>query len=120
MRFPEFRDYWLFSSRRDVISRPLNASVDNDTKLRIAPLPAAEYWLHGQIQVMPAQLVDADDTPILPDRFHMAIVWRALRHYGMYEAAPEVVVRADVAYKEVMQHLWMDQSPEVIIGSPLC
>ena len=120
MRFPEFRDYWLFSTRRDVISRPLNAAVDIETKLRIAPLPAAAYWLHGQVQVMPEPLIDSDQIPILPERYQMAIVWRALRHYGMYEAAPEVVVRADAAYKETMQQLWGDQSPEVIIGSPLC
>ena len=120
MRFPEFRDYWLFSSRRDVLSRPLNASVDIETKLRIAPIPAAAYWLHGQVQVMPEPLLDPDQVPILPERYHLAIVWRALRHYGMFEAAPEVVVRADAAYKEVMQQLWGDQSPEVIVGSPLC
>lgn len=120
MRFPEFRDYWLFSSRRDVLSRPLNAAVDIETKLRLAPIPAAAYWLHGQVQVMPESLIDNDDEPVLPLRYQLAIVWRALRHYGMYEAAPEVVVRADAAYKEVMQQLWMDQSPEVIVGSPMC
>lgn len=120
MRFPEFRDYWLFSSRRDVMSRPLNASVDIETKLRIAPIPAAAYWLHGQVQVMPEPLIDGDQIPIIPLRYHMAIVWRALRHYGLFESAPEVVVRADAAYKDVMQQLWADQSPEVIVGGPLC
>lgn len=120
MRFPSFRDYWLFSSRREVISRPLNVAVDIDTNLRIAPIPDQAYWLWGEIQVMPESLINDDDIPILPDRYQMAIAWRALRHYGMYEAAPEVVVRADTAYKEVMQQLWMDQSPEVIIGEPLC
>lgn len=120
MRYPEFRDYWLFSSRREVISRPLNVAVDIETKLRIAPIPDQPYWLRAQVQVMPTPLTADEDVPILPARYEMAIVWRALRHYGMFEAAPEVVARADIAYKEVMQQLWMDQSPEVIVGSPIC
>lgn len=120
MRFPDFRNYWLFSSRREVISRPLNAAVDIETKLRLAPIPDQPYWLWAEVQVMPPALLDNGDVPILPDRYQMAIVWRALRHYGMFEAAPEVVVRADTAYKEIMQQMWMDQSPEVIIGAPLC
>lgn len=120
MRFPEFRDYWLFSSRRTVTSRPLNASVDFSTHLRIAPLPDQAYNLVMEYQIMPSPLIDDGDVPILPDRFQMAIVWKALRHYGMFEAAAEVVSRADLEYRALMQHIYNDQSPEVIVGSPMC
>jgi len=120
MAFKEFRDYWLFSSRRTVISRPLNVAVDDDTNLRIAPLPDGPYWLNMQYQQMPATFQDDGDESVLPERYDTAIVWRALRHYGLFEAAPEVVARADMAYKETMQQLWMDQAPEVLVGDPLC
>ena len=118
--FPQFRDYWLFSSRRTVQSRPLNASVDFSTHLRIAPLPDQPYNLVLEYQIMPEPLVDNEDVPVIPDRFQMAIVWKALRHYGMYEAAPEVVSRADLEYRALIQHIYNDQSPEVIVGSPMC
>jgi hypothetical protein len=118
-RFPEFRDYWLFSSRRTVISRPLNASVDNETNLRIAPLPDQAYNLVIQFQKMPAQLNADDDVPILPERFQQAIMWKALRAYGMFESAPEVVSRADMEYRAIMQQLESDQSYQVICGEPL-
>jgi hypothetical protein len=120
MDFRQFRDYWLFSTRRAVISRPLNVSVDNDTNLRIAPLPDGDYWLNMQYQTMPQTFQDDTDISVLPERYDNAIMWRALRHYGLFEAAPEVVARADMAYKETMQQLWLDQAPEVLVGDPLC
>lgn len=120
LRFPEFRDQWLFSSRRIVTSRPLNVSVDTATNLRIAPLPDQPYNLIFQYLNVPSELIDDTDEPVIPARFQLAIVWKALRAYGMYESAPEVVARADMEYKTVMQQLQFDQSPEVIVGSPLC
>ena len=50
----------------------------------------------------------------------MAIVWRALRHYGMFESAPEVVMRADSNYNEIILRMTLDQSPEIVVGPPLC
>ena len=120
MRFSNFRDFWLFSSRRTVQSRPLNASVDTETKLRIAPLPDQPYWLTMEYQIQPDALLEDDDVPIFPDRFHMAIVWRALRSYGMFEAAGEVVARADTEYQTMKLALEIDQSPEVVVGDPIC
>lgn len=120
MPFKEFRDYWLFSSRRTVTSRPLNVSVDDDTNLRIAPLPEAAYWLNMQYEDFPPDFQNNDDVSVLPDRFDSAIVWLALRHYGMFEAAPEVVSRADMNHKITMQQLWLDQTPEVRVGDPIC
>jgi len=120
MDFKEFRDYWLFSTRRSVVSRPLNVAVDDDTNLRIAPLPDGPYWLNMQYQHMPQTFQNDKDVSVLPERFENVILWRALRHYGMYEAAPEVVARAEMAYKETLQQLYQDQTPEVLIGAPLC
>lgn len=120
MRWPEFRDYWDFSTRRHVISRPLNCSVDQNTNLNIAPLPDTAYWLTLQYIQVPPDLIDDADVPVIPDRWQMAIVWRALRHYGMFESAPEVVMRADSNYNEIMLRLTLDQSPEIVVGPPLC
>jgi hypothetical protein len=119
-RFPDFRDYWDFSSRRDVLSRPLNCTVTPETNLRIGPKPSAAFYLNFQWIAVPADLQDDEDVPVIPDRWHMAIVWRALRHYGMFESAPEVVMRADTNYREVALLMTLDQSPEIVVGSPIC
>ena len=120
MSFKAFRDFWQFSSRRLMQSRPLNVAVNDDTELVFGPTPDQDYWVSMQYQIMPEDLADNSDITVIPPRFQMAIVWRALRHYGIYEAAPEVVARADLAYKEVMLQLEMDQAPEVTIGGAIC
>lgn len=120
MRYPEFRDYWDFSTRRQTTSRPLNCSVTPETNLEIKPVPDRDYYLNLQWIQVPPDLVDNGDLPITPDRWVMAIVWRALRHYGMFEAAPEVVMRADTNYNEIMLRMTLDQSPEIVVGGPLC
>jgi len=120
MRWPQFRDYWRFSTRRETRSRPLNCSVDQDTNLVLGPVPDAAYYLNMQIIIVPPDLVSNDDVPVIPDRWVNCILWRALRHYGMFEAAPEVVQRADAAYNEIVLRMTLDQTPEIIGGAPLC
>lgn len=117
--FANFRNTWMFGVSRTAQGQPADVSVDNDTKLRIGPIPAAAYWLVFDYKAMPTLISDTD-VPVFPARFHNAIVWRALRHYGLYEAAPEVVARADIAYKEIMLQLTIDQTPEVEVEGPLC
>lgn len=120
MRWPDFRDYWRFSTRNITTGRPLNCSVDQDTNLQIGPLPEVAYWLNFQYLEIPPDLLDDGDVPVIPERWQMAIVWRALRHYGMYEAAPEVVLRAEAAYNEIVLRMTLDQTPEIVVGAPLC
>lgn len=120
MSFPDFREFWMFSSRRTVASRPLNAAADNEMNLVLAPIPAEAYWLNFQAMVQAPDLVRNGDTPVFPERFHIGIVWNALRSYGMFEAAPEVVARADANLAKIMFQLELDQSNEIVVGSPLC
>ena len=119
-RWPAFRDYWRFSTRRYTTSRPLNCAINQDTNLEIGPVPDAAYWLTFQYIDVPSDLQADSDIPVIPDRWQMAIVWRALRHYGMFESAPEVVMRADAAYNEIMLRMTLDQSPQIVVGPPLC
>lgn len=117
--FASFRDTYLFGSARTQTGTPTDVSVDNDTKLVLGPTPAAAGWIVFDYKAVPSLITDTD-APVLPVRFHNAIMWRALRHYGLFEAAPEVVARADIAYKETMLQLTIDQTPEVQIEGALC
>lgn len=116
----DFRDFWQFSSRRSVLSRPLNVAVDDDLKLCFGPVPDRDYWVVLKYQRELTPLIEVADTPIFPARFHMAIVWHALRSYGLFEAAPELVARADMGLKSLMLSLEMDQAEEVTVGGALC
>lgn len=120
MRFPEFRDFWLFSANRLVQSRPLNCTVNNQTELQLAPIPDQAYYLNFEWLLQLSSLVANTDVPAIPARFQLVIVWRALREYGLFEAAPEVIARAERNYKEVMLQLELDQSYEVVVAGALC
>ena len=119
-RFPDFRNYRLFGSRRTVISRPLNCSIDDQTNLRAAPLPDMPYYAVLQYESMPPALSLDTDVPFWPPRYHNAVMWRALRSYGMFEQAPEVVGRADKMLREMMVGLRMNQAYQIIVGQPIC
>ena len=83
-------------------------------------MPAVPYWLTMQYIAAPPDLLNDTDVPVLPLRWQMAIVWRALRHYGMFESAPEVVMRANDAYNEIVLRMTLDQSPQIVGGAPPC
>nr|HPL79494.1 hypothetical protein [Burkholderiaceae bacterium] len=67
-------------------------------KLRI------EYWKE------PSELAADADTPDMPDRFHMLLVWAALQEVAKFDAAPEVLARAEKNHGALKFALTMDQS----------
>lgn len=119
-RWPDFRDYWRFSSRRDVISRPLEVAVTPNRSLALGPLPDRQYYVQFEYVKLAPPLVADTDVPLLPEEFHMLIVWVALRHYGAFEAAPEVVMRAEASANEMMTRMFINQTDEISVGGPLC
>ena len=119
-RWPEFRDYWRFSSRRETIARPLDVSVTPNKNLAFGPLPDRQYYVQFEYVKKAPDLVKDDDVPLVPPEYHMAIVWLALSHYGMFEAAPEVVLRAENKYNEMVTRMFVTQTDEIAVGGALC
>jgi hypothetical protein len=119
-RWPDFRDYWRFSSRREVIARPLEVSVTPNMNLAFGPLPDRQYHVQFEYVKKAPPLSKDDDVPLVPPEYQMAIVWLALRHYGMFESAPEVVMRADAQYNEIVTRMFVTQTDEIVIGGALC
>ena len=118
-RWPAFRDYWRFSTRRYTTSRPLNCAINQDTNLEIGPVPDAAYWLTFQYIDVPTDLLEDGDIPVIPDRWQMAIVWRALMLYGGYEAASEAYARGQNELTVIQSMLEIDQLPMIRMGGPL-
>jgi hypothetical protein len=55
----------------------------------------------------------------MPERFHMAIVYRAMIQYGLYENAPEVVQQARINDASAMINLVNSQLPRIGAPEPL-
>ncbi|MBF57740.1 MAG: hypothetical protein CME80_08480 [Halomonas sp.] len=85
----------------------LNTTPDAGTTLTF------EYWR------TPQELVGINDVPRMPPRYHMAIVYRAMMQYGLYENAPEVVQQARLNDQQMMTRIASTELPTMTLGGPL-
>ena len=118
--YANFRDLYQFSSFRTTYMRPLSLAVrPNDKALLLGPTPDTVYTVVGEYFTSPVELALDADTPAMPSRFHMAIVYRAMQSYALYEAAPEVMTRGQTGYNEMLKRIEFDQLMPVTTGGPL-
>lgn len=115
MAYDDFRNFYLFSTRRDSLSKPLYAAVSPSKSLLLGPVPNDIYTITGEYYKLPVLLANDSDTPEMPSRFHMAIVYRAMVEYGMFEAAPEVVQRGQARFDEIIKKIEDDQLFDVTL-----
>lgn len=116
-----FRNQYMYGNMRTTYARPMSFAIDPATKsLLLGPIPDATGWtVLGQYFRKPTTLAANGDTPVLPDKFHMAIVYKAMISYGMFEAAPEVVQRGQQGYGAMLAQMEIDQIPGFGFGAPL-
>lgn len=72
-----------------------------------------EYWKTPQV------LSANTSVPRMPEQYHMLIVYRAMRHYGLYENAPEVVQQATLSERELMNRMAITELPSVALRGSL-
>ena len=91
--------------------KPTAFTIKPDGAIAMLPTPDGVYAITFEYYKTPTVLVnDADISPI-PERFHRAIVARAMIYYGNYENAPEIKADGMERYKEAMDQLEADQLP---------
>ena len=117
--YDTFRDMYLFGIQRTNYAPPVVFTVDPQKNFLLGNVPDATYVINGEYYSLPQTLVLDADTPQMPSQFHEAIVWKALAHYGMYEAASEAVQRGKEEYKNFLRRLEADQLPKITWGLPL-
>ena len=115
-----FRNTYRFNQNRNLVGRPLVFAVEPNSKaLMYGPLMDAEYTVVGEYQRVPRPLVNAIDEPDLQSHQHLIIVYKALEYYGLYEAAPEVITRAQTQYNALLAQLEREQLAQVYLGDPM-
>lgn len=117
--YDAFRDYYLFNARRTAYARPIVWAIGPDKKLWLGPAPNDTYTVVAEYYREPKVLDLDTDTPLMPTRFQMVIVYKAMQEYGAYEAAPEVLARGQQKYKEMLDALTGNQLPSISFGGPL-
>lgn len=109
-----FRDQYIIGTTRTSYTQPSVITV-SPTKSLILALPPDDtsYTVTGDYQKTPTTLSLDADTPEMPTRFHMMIVWKTLMHYGGYESSPEAYSRGEKEYDKLMSKLMLDQLPKL-------
>lgn len=99
--------------------KPSAFAIRPDGKVAFNALPDAAYDLTYEYYKKPTYMSENIDVPSMPERFHMLIVWHALREYAVFDEAPELVQKADLNFAQVYAELVLDQTPEVTIAGAI-
>lgn len=121
MEWTTFRNLYQYANMRNTFARPVVVTIDPDKNLGFGSIPDQPYVITGEYYLRPTEFsADTDaPSPYFPDRFHMAIVYRAMMYYAGYEAAPEVYSRGELEFKRLMNRIEIDQLPTMVSGPPL-
>lgn len=113
-----FRNTYRFNVQ--VNGRPVVfAIMPNDKKVMLGQIPDDVYQISGEYQVLPTSLSADTDVPAIPTHLHLAIVYKAMQFYGLYEAAPEVLSKGTTEFSRLMNQLEREQLPGLWLGNPL-
>jgi len=116
LNYTQFRDFYELGSRRLTTGRPLYVCVAPDRSVKFGFTPndiyvtTAEYYRSAQV------LAADTDTPIIPDEYHMLIVYRAARKYGYFEVASEQIEIAGREAADLHNNLMLDYGPTIEMG----
>lgn len=117
--YDSFRDYYLLGSRRVTYARPVNYAVTPEKNIVLGLPPEGIYTVTGEYFKTPVTLAADADTPDMPSRWHMAIVYRAMMYYASYESAGEVYAVAEKEYRRIMDKVRIDQGPRITFAGSL-
>lgn len=119
MPWDQYRNLYQYGNMRSERSRPVVFSIDPQKNLWFGIIPNGAYTIVYEFFRTPITLSGDADTPAMPDRFHELIAYKALRAYGIFMAAPEVIGRADSQISLMEPQLAADQLPVITSGPPL-
>ena len=81
--------------------------------------PTSNETITYEAYSTPVSMVANIDFPGMPERYHMAIVYKALRDYALFDVAPELERKAVMSYENMVADLERDQLAEIITPGPV-
>jgi hypothetical protein len=115
----EYRQMYLIGSSRTTTGKPSVYTIKPDESILLYPIPNDVFTIVGEYFRTPDTMdIDADE-PIFPERFHEAILYRAMMFYGMYSQEVDKYSAGEREYKRVMRGM-RTLLPQPTWGAPLC
>lgn len=110
--YTEFRDFYLLGSRTLVTGRPLYFTIEPASRaILLGFTPNDVYVTDAEYYRTPQELTADADEPIMPAQYHMAIVFKAMQKYGLYEVASEQIQAGKDGYSFYKNKLDSEYSP---------
>lgn len=75
--------------------------------------PVTDETVTYEFYYTPTLLVNNNSVPELPSRYHMLIVYEALRSYSQFDEAPELERKATLYFEQMLADLSRDQVPNI-------
>ena len=114
---------WADWRDRFTIGTQTNAAPDFVTispqrQLRLGPKPDGAYTLRYEYRRKPQVFALDADEPIIPDEYHMLIVWTALIYLGTDDEATTQLPLWERRRQKMMFDLLRDQTPGLTLAPP--
>lgn len=118
--YDSWRDSYYYGALRQVQTRPVAVAVGPNKSVCLGPPSNGPYTVTGDYFVAPSIMtLDASVPTGLPLQFHMLIVGEAMRMYANYEAAPEVLSRAETICTKMLAQLEGTNMPAMTFAGAL-
>ena len=105
-----FREIYQRGTLRTQQGQPVVYTVKPDKSLAFWPIPDASYTVSGEYWQAPDVMALDADVPLIPERYQMVIVWRALVFYAGHAAAPEMFQVGEREYKRLLASLTLSET----------
>lgn len=118
--YDSWRDAYQLGALRQVQTRPVAVAIGPNKSVCLGPPSNGLYTVTADYFVAPAAMAADTDVPTgLPKQFHTLIVWNAMLDYSGYEAAPEVMNRAETRRVTMLAQLEGTNMPEAVFAGAL-
>lgn len=111
MKWVEY-DNWrsMFLSGSTTAGPPQFWSISDNGTVAVGPTPDKSYGVNFEYVKGLQTLVNDVDIPLMPEDYHMLLVWGAVAQYGGYDASPEALNRAQDNYRRLLNTLVDEQA----------
>lgn len=115
--YDQFRDTYLIGSLRSSYGQPTEVCAGPDKSLILAlPPDSTNYTILGDYIKSPTILTLDASIPDMPARFHMLIVYEAMKYAGYKEGANELLMMHSSEKNRLLTLLEIDQLPKMVIN----
>jgi hypothetical protein len=98
---------------------PVYCAMRPDTTIQFHPEPQDGLTAVIEYIKNPDTLVDNLDIPVMPARYHMAIVWRAVMYWCAHDENTALYGAANQQYQIILRKMWLSELPTIQMAGAL-